>query len=120
MRRKRTALRKSMKFIRLTCAAAVVAIAALAPGEPVAAQESQAVAHAARVLDLLDAGRFDEVAAEFNAKVAAAMTTQRLREVWTTVGQQTGLRQSIISQRVVTQPTGNVTVVNRCQFERAV
>ena len=78
------------------------------------------IGHAAtRVLDLLDAGKFEEVAAEFNAKMAAAMPVSRLREVWTTLRQQAGARTSIISQRAVTQATGNVTVVNACQFEKA-
>jgi hypothetical protein len=40
------------------------------------------------------------------------------RDVWTTVSRQAGVRMSIISQRVVTQVTGNVTVVTACQFEK--
>ncbi len=83
------------------------------------AQDSPAIDHARRVLDLLDAGKFEEVAAEFNAKMAAAMPVSRLREVWTTVGRQAGARTSIIGQRAVPQATGNVTVVNDCQFEKA-
>ncbi len=47
------------------------------------------------------------------------MPLARLREVWTTIGREAGARTSIISQRVVMQPTGNVTVVNGCQFEKA-
>src|SRR5258708_24687483 len=83
------------------------------------AQESPAVDHARRVLDLLEAGTFEEVAAEFNAKMAAAMPVSRLREVWTTIGRQAGARTSIIGQRAVAQATGNVTVVNDCQFDKA-
>jgi dienelactone hydrolase len=83
------------------------------------AQENPAIGHATRVLELLDAGKFDEVAAEFNAKMAAAMPAARLRDLWTAVRQQYGARTSIISQRPVTQATGNVTVVNACQFEKA-
>jgi dienelactone hydrolase len=36
-----------------------------------------------------------------------------------TIRQQVGARTSITSQRAVTQVTGNVTVVNNCQFEKA-
>jgi len=102
---------------RLTYGIVLVAIVALATSYAGYAQESP-VAHATRVLDLLEAGKFEEVAAEFNAKMAAAMPVSRLRDVWTTVSRQAGARTSIIRQRVVTQATGNVTVVNACQFEK--
>ena len=107
-----TALRLAHAFVLV----ATLGVAALVADH---AQDSPAVDHATRVLDLLEAGKFDEVAAEFNAKMAAAMPVSRLRVVWTTIRGQLGARTSIISQRVVTQPTGNVTVVNGCQFERA-
>lgn len=96
--------------------ATALAIAGL---ETARAQENPAIGHATRVLELLDAGKFDEVAAEFNAKMAAAMPASQLRDMWTAVRQQFGARTSIISQRGVTQATGNVTVVNACQFEKA-
>jgi dienelactone hydrolase len=83
------------------------------------AQESPAIGHAARVLDLLESGKYEEVAAEFNAKMAAARPVAQLRDTWTAVRQQAGALTSIISQRAVTQATGNVTVVNACQFEKA-
>jgi dienelactone hydrolase len=83
------------------------------------AQDNPAIGHATRILDLLGAGKFEEVAAEFNAKMAAAMPASQLRDVWMTIRQQFGARTSIISQRAVTQATGNVTVVNGCQFEKA-
>ncbi len=108
-----------MNTLRLARGFALVAILGVASVVANHAQESPAVDHATRVLDLLEAGKFEAVAAEFNAKMAAAMPVSRLREVWTTVRGQVGARTSIISQRVVTQPTGNVTVVNGCQFERA-
>ena len=107
-----------MNRLQLALGIALIAIANVAFVNAAHAQESPAVDHATRVLDLLDAGKFDEVAAEFNAKMAAAMPVGRLREVWTAVGRQAGARTSIISQRVVMQPTGNVTVVNACQFEK--
>jgi dienelactone hydrolase len=102
---------------RLTSSIVLVAIVAIATSYAGHAQESP-VAHATRVLDLLEAGKFEEVAAESNAKMAAAMPVSRLRDMWTTVSRQAGARTSIIRQRVVTQATGNVTVVNVCQFEK--
>lgn len=106
-------------MFRLAHGIALVAFFGVAPVIAAHAQESPAVDHATLVLDLLEAGKFEEVAAEFNAKMAAAMPVSRLRDVWTTVSRQAGARTSIISQRVVTQGTGNVTVVNACQFEKA-
>jgi hypothetical protein len=108
-----------MNTFRLARGFALVALLGVAPVGAAAAQESPVVDHATRVLELLDAGKFDEVVAEFNAKMTAAMPVSRLRDVWTTVGRQAGARTSIISQRVVTQATGNVTVVSGCQFEKA-
>lgn len=108
-----------MNRLRLALGIALVALFGVASSSAAHAQESPAVDHATRVLDLLEAGKFGEVAAEFNAKMAAAMPVSRLRDVWTTVSRQAGARTSIISQRVVTQATGNVTVVTGCQFEKA-
>jgi dienelactone hydrolase len=102
---------------RLIFGFVLVAISGIATSYAGYAQESP-VAHATRVLALLETGKFEEVAAEFNAKMAAAMPTSRLRDLWTTVSRQAGARRSIIRQRVVTQATGNVTVVNAWQFEK--
>jgi uncharacterized protein len=108
-----------MNRFRLACGWALVAILAAGGAYTGHAQERPSIDHATRVLDLLGAGMFEEVAAEFNAKMAAAMPASQLRDVWTTVSRQAGARTSIISQRVVTQATGNVTVVTACQFEKA-
>ncbi|HWF85653.1 MAG TPA: alpha/beta fold hydrolase, partial [Vicinamibacterales bacterium] len=104
---------------RLVWSVVVAAVAAIMSGYTGRAQEEPAVEHAKRVIDLLEAGQFEEVAAEFNAKMAAAMPVSRLRDVWTTISRQLGARTSIITQRVVAQATGNVTVVTACQFEKA-
>lgn len=104
---------------RLVHRLALVVLFGVASATAAQAQDDPSIAHATRVLDLLDAGRFEDVAAEFNARMAAAMPVSRLRDVWTTIGRQAGARTSIISQRVVRQATGNVTVVTGCQFERA-
>ena len=108
-----------MNARRLARGFALVAIVGVAPVNAAHAQEHPAIDHATRVLDLLEAGKFEEVVAEFNAKMAAAMPVSRLRDVWTTVSRQAGARTSIISQRVVMQTTGNITVVTGGQFEKA-
>lgn len=108
-----------MNRFRVALGCAVIVILGVAFLRALNAQERPAVDHATRVLDLLEAGKFEEVAAEFSAKMAAAMPVSRLREVWTTVSRQAGARTSIIGQRVVPQTTGNVTVVTDCQFEKA-
>jgi len=100
---------------RLTCGlvfVAIVAIVAIATSYLGYAQESP-VAHATRVLDLLEADKFEEVAAEFSAKMAAAMPVSRLRDMWTMVSRQAGARTSIIRQRVVTQAEPPVQLVRR-------
>jgi len=108
-----------MNLRRLAYGLVLVATLVMARPHAGYSQESPAVDHATRVLDLLEAGKFEEVAAEFNAKMVAALPVSRLRDVWTTVSRQAGARTSIIRQRVVTQATGVVTVVNACQFEKA-
>jgi dienelactone hydrolase len=108
-----------MNSLRLALGITLVASVSLTLVTPADAQENPVADHARRVLDLLDAGKFEEVAAEFNTKMAAAMPVSRLRDTWTTVSRQAGARKSIIRQRVVPQATGNVTVVNVCQFEKA-
>jgi uncharacterized protein len=104
---------------RLACSLAIVAALGAAGGSAGRAQEESPVDHARRVIDLLEAGRFEDVAAEFNTKMAAAMPVSRLREVWTAVSRQLGARTSMVAQRVVKQATGNITVVTACQFDKA-
>jgi hypothetical protein len=108
-----------MKRLALVLGMVIIAIVSVPGLSAVHAQDNPAIDHATRVLDLLDAGKFEDVAAEFNAKMAAAMPVSQLREVWTTISRQVGARKSIIGQRAVPQATGNVTVVTGCQFEKA-
>jgi len=82
------------------------------------AQENPAVAHARRVVDQLEHAKFDDVASEFNAQVAAMMSAAQLDAVWKTIHQQFGAFASFMDDRV--QPQANVTaVVLGCQFEKA-
>lgn len=107
-----------MNRVRLCLVFTLVVMGSVVSLRSAHAQESLAVDHATRVLDLLEAGKFDNVVAEFNTRMAASMPMSRLRDWWAMVVSQVGARVAIINQRVVTQPTGNVTVVNVCQFEK--
>lgn len=82
-------------------------------------QESPAIEHAKRVLDWFTQERFDSIASEFNAQMAAAMTAAQLREVWAVFGQQVGPFASYIDQRVATPAPGVTSVILGCQFAKA-
>jgi dienelactone hydrolase len=83
------------------------------------AQENPAAEHAKRVVNLLQQQKFAEVAAEFNAQVAAALSVAQLREVWGTVIQQAGQFKSFMDERVITPASGTTAVVLGCQFDKA-
>jgi hypothetical protein len=87
-----------------------------------AAQPDPAIADAKRILDLLRDGKSDAVAAEFNEKMAAAISREMLAQVWTTVGQQAGAFGKVIDEAVMTPPPApGITVVTLgLQFENAV
>jgi fermentation-respiration switch protein FrsA (DUF1100 family) len=82
------------------------------------AQASPAIDHAKRALDLLGHDRFEDVAQEFNAQMAAAMSASQLRDLWLTVRQQVGTFTSFIDQRVTTQAAGVTAVILGCQFDK--
>jgi len=78
------------------------------------------VARAKDMLDLLGGDHFEEVAAQFNAQMAAALGPAQLRTVWATVRQQAGAFQSYLDHSVTTPAPGVTTVVLGCRFEHAV
>lgn len=100
---------------------ALVALLAIGGATPSQAQENAAVVdHAKRVFDLLEQGKFDDVAKEFNAKVAAVMTADKLRDTWATFHQRVGTFRSFLDQRVATAAApGIIGVSLGCQFEKA-
>lgn len=105
---------------RLACRIALVALLATSAGlHRVHGQESQAVDHARRVVDLLRAEKFEEVTKEFNAQMAAALPASRLRDVWSTLRQQVGPFTAFLDQRVSTTGAGVTAVVLGGQFEKA-
>ena len=89
----------------------------VAGAQPVQAQDSDAKDHAKRIIDLLQQGKFDDVAKEFNAQVAAAMSAQQLSTVWAGLHAQAGDLKSILDQQVVSQ-AGNMVVISGCEFEK--
>ena len=100
---------------------AVLVSALVVGGGDLAGQvpESPAVGHARQIVQLLKEEKFDEVAKQFNAQVAAAMSAAQLRQVWSTFTQQVGGFTAFLDQRVTT-PAPNITaVVLGSQFEKA-
>ena len=124
-----TALRKAgvtgeldsflMNRIRIVCSVMLIAGLGLAFGPGSRAQDNPAAAHGRRVLDLLLQDKFDEIAKEFNAKMAAALTPAQLGSVWTAMRQQVGGFQSVITNVVATPAAGITLVTIGCQFEKA-
>jgi hypothetical protein len=96
----------------------VIAAVALAGTTSPRAQDDPAVDHAKRVFGLLEREKFDDVAKEFNAQVAAAMSAAQLADVWKALHQQFGAFRAFIDQQVRKQ--GAVTaVVLGCTFEKS-
>jgi hypothetical protein len=83
----------------------------------VAAQDDAAKEHAKQIIELIRQEKFEEVAKEFNAQVAAALPPQRLAEVWGMIRGQAGDFKSIIDQQTLNQ-AGNTVVITGCQFEK--
>lgn len=85
----------------------------------VGAQERTPVDRAKDVLALLTKEDFKGLIAQFNEKMTAALPEEKLREFWTTVGQQAGAFKSYIDDQVATPAPGMTVVVLGCQFEVA-
>jgi dienelactone hydrolase len=106
-----------MNLVRFAVPVAIVVMAVA--GLPVShAQDSAAIEHASRVLDLLRQEKFDDVASEFNEKVAALMSSAQLAQVWSALRQQVGPLGSVIDRHASTAAAGVTTVVLGCQFEK--
>jgi len=86
---------------------------------PLHGQATPPIDHAKRVFELLRQDKFDEVATEFNAQMAAAITAAQLKEGWVSLQQQVGAFQSFIEERAATAGPGIHGVLLGCQFEKA-
>lgn len=83
-----------------------------------AAWAQEPTERATQVLDQLDAGQYDEVAANFDAQMAGAMDAATLGQVWESLPQQLGALQSR-GEPVASQQDGHDVVVVPVQYERA-
>ena len=79
-----------------------------------------AVNHAKRIMELTQQEKFEEIVAEFNTQMAAAVTLDQMKQSWATVKARFGKFKSFVDQKV-TSPAEGVTVVTLgCQFENAI
>ncbi len=99
----------------LVGATLVAALAFARTGRPQSPDD--AAAHAKRVFELLGQGKVDEVASDFNASVAAALTPAQLGIAWTALERQAGAFKSFTDQKVTTPAPGITAVVLGCEFE---
>lgn len=102
-----------MKFRSLRFAFALLAACAFS-----AAWAQSPTERATQVLDQLDAGQFDEVAATFSEEMTAALDADTLGQVWASVPQQLGPLQSR-GEPVAGEQDGHDVVVVPLQYERA-
>src|SRR5437667_8540642 len=83
------------------------------------AQDDAAITHAKRIIELSQQEKFEEIVAEFNPQMAAAVTVDQMKQQWALLKMQFGSFKSFIDQQV-THPRQDLTVVLLgCQFEKA-
>jgi ABC-type transporter MlaC component len=83
------------------------------------AEDSKAIANAKRLFQLIRDDKHEDVAKEFNEKMAAAMPVEKMRGAWASVLQQTGAFKSIDDEQVQRPAEGYVAAILGCQFENA-
>lgn len=108
-----------MRKLRIACSVLFIAGLGLVFGSSTRAQDSPVSAHGKRVLDLLVQDKFDDVAKEFNAKMAAALPATQLATVWATIRQQVGVFRAVNTTNVTTPAAGVSLVTMVCQFEKS-
>lgn len=99
-----------------TAVRSILALALAAMSTSLSAQ-SNAIADGKRILDLLREGKSEAVAAEFNEKMAAAISKEQLAQVWNGVTQQAGGFQKVVDEQATTPQPGYTAVVLGLQFE---
>jgi len=107
------------KTTRLTilCAVILLSSAVLRAGQT-SPEDSEAIAHARQLFQLMRDDKVEDVAKEFDAKMSAAMTAAQLRSVMDQIRQQAGGFQSYIEERVQRPQQGYTAVMFGCQFEK--
>ena len=100
----------------------LVVVTMMGTAAGIAAQPDPAIAEAKRILDLVRAGKGEALAAEFNEKMAAAISKEQVAQVWAAVEQQAGAFQKVIDEQIMTPaPAPGITVaVLGLQFDNAV
>ena len=97
-----------------------LAVAAMAVGKVAAASppETNLVASATQLVELLAAGNFSNAVSRFDATMRAALPEPKLREAWQAVLKQAGPFQKQVRTRVLKQAGYDIVLVS-CRFERA-
>ena len=98
----------------------LVVVTMMGTAAGIAAQPDPAIAEAKRILDLVRTGKGDALSAEFNEKMAAAITKEQVAQVWAAVEQQAGAFQKVLDEQVTTPAPGMKAVVLGLQFDNAV
>ena len=97
----------------------VSVLVVMATGIVAASQQPIAVERGKAVLELIRAGRFEDVTKQFNAQMTAGLSAAQLRQMWANLSQQVGALESIVDERVATPAPGITAAVLGCQFEKA-
>jgi dienelactone hydrolase len=108
-----------LKLARLIVFAVVIQLLAfLAFGAPVRAQDSDARAHARRVLDEIVSGKFSAVEAEYDAAMKTALPAGKLSEFWAQLSGQVGSFKNVTDASA--KPIAGYQVVTLvCDFQQA-
>ncbi len=80
--------------------------------------ETNLVASAIQLVELMVSGNFSSAVARFDATMRTALPEPKLREAWETVLKQAGPFQEQVRTRTLTQAGHDIVLVT-CQFERA-
>ena len=95
----------------------VLAAASRAAMAQDAPDDKASIAKGKQVLTLLTESKFDEVVAQFDEKMSAAMTAEQARAFWIQLEGQAGRFKSYIDEQVTAPQPGYTAVLLGCQFE---
>src|SRR5262245_18450730 len=82
------------------------------------AQDSDAIDHAKKIVQLSQQEKFEEITAEFDAQMAAVVTAGQMKQQWAALKAQLGDFKSFIDHKVATPSAGITVVTLGCQFEK--
>ena len=100
-------------------AIALMAFAQIGAAAQPSAEDVKVIENAKRLFQLIRDDKHEDVAKEFNEKMAAAMPVEKMRGAWASVLQQTGAFKSIDDEQVQRPQEGFVAAILGCQFENA-